>query len=256
MLIQLPEEKKALIIPLFKKTQPNRSALGCYLNGKMTGKTFVDDLNAPTKAIIKMDMSWTYISDDADLPWIEETLREIIKAAWIQVVWPPERKGQYPLTELGKVIPRHEYIERKEALQKPRDAQIVSFSSEWFDKLPDPDFQEFHIYGYGSKEKFLEQCLGFYAVENGEICSEFESAFTSNGYTEINIYTFDPHRRKGYAYAVCVHGLKDLDKKGLKAIWACDVENTESMQLAAKLGFVNPVEYDFIFFPQKNDDNN
>ena len=27
MLIQLPEEKEALIFPLFKKTQPNRSAL-------------------------------------------------------------------------------------------------------------------------------------------------------------------------------------------------------------------------------------
>ena len=253
MIYQLPEEKKALIFPLFKKTQPNRSALGCYLNGKMTGKTFVDDLNAPTKAICQLDMSWVYISDNADMPWIEEVLREIIRITWIQVVWTPERKGQYPLKELGVVIPRHEYIERKEPLQKPRDAQIIPFSSEWFDKLPDSDFQEFHISGYGSKEKFLEQCLGFYAVENGEICSEFSGSFIANGYTEINIYTFDPHRRKGYAYAVCVHGLKDLDKKGLKAIWACDVENTESMQLAAKLGFVNPVKYDFIFFPQKND---
>ena len=251
MFIQLPEEKKDLIIPLFKK-QPNCSALGCYLNGKMTGKTFVDNLDAPTKAICQMDMSWTYISDDADFSWIEETLSEIIRTAWIQVVWAPERKGQYPLKELGKVIPRHEYIERKEALQKPRDAQIVPFSSEWFDKL-EPDFQKWHIQSYGSKEKFLEQAFGFYVVENGEICSEFEAAFTSNGYTEIGIYTFEPHRRKGYAYAVCLHGIKEIEKRGLKAIWACDVENTESIQLAAKLGFVNPVEYDFIFFPQKND---
>lgn len=251
MFIQLPEEKKDLIIPLFKK-QPNRSALGCYLNGKMTGKTFVDNLDAPTKAICQMDMSWTYISDDADFSWIEETLSEIIRTAWIQVVWAPERKGQYPLKEQGKVIPRHEYIERKEALQKLRDAQIVPFSSEWFDKL-EPAFQKWHIQSYGSKEKFLEQAFGFYVVENGEICSEFEAAFTSNGYTEIGIYTFEPHRRKGYAYAACLHGIKEIEKRGLKAIWACDVENTESIQLAAKLGFVNPVEYDFIFFPQKND---
>ena len=94
MLIQLPEEKKNLIIPLFKKPQPNRSALGCYFNGTLTGKAFVDDLNAPTKAICQMDMSWVYISDDADLLWIEETLGEIIKTAWIQVVWAPERKGK------------------------------------------------------------------------------------------------------------------------------------------------------------------
>lgn len=251
MLIQLPEEKKDLIIPLFKKAQPNRSALGCYFSGKMKGKTFVDNLNAPEKAICQLDMSWTYISDAADFPWIEETLREIIKSAWIQVVWAPERKGQYPLAGLGKVIPRHEYIERKEPLQKPRDAQILPFSSQWFDKL-EPDFQKWHIQSYGSKEKFLEQAFGFYVVENDQICSEFEAAFTSDGFTEIGIYTFEPHRRKGYAYAACLHGIKEIEKKGLKAIWACDVENTESIQLAAKLGFTNPVEYDFIFFPQKN----
>jgi diamine N-acetyltransferase len=70
---------------------------------------------------------------------------------------------------------------------------------------------------------------------------------------EVGIVVMKPHRRKGYAYAVCLHGIKEIEKRGLKAIWACDVENTESIQLAAKLGFVNPVEYDFIFFPQKND---
>ena len=254
MLIQLPEEKKSLVFPLFKNRQPNVSALWSYFDGILAGKTFVDDFNAPKKAICQLDMSWVYISDDADFSWIEETLSEIIITAWIQVVWAPERKGQYPLKELGKVIPRHEYIERKKALQKPRDAQIVPFSSEWFDKL-EPDFQKWHIQSYGSKEKFLEQAFGFYAVENCEICSEFEAAFTSNGFTEIGIYTFDPYRRKGYAYATCLHGLKELDKKGIKTIWACDVENTESVQLAEKLGFVNPVEYDFIFFSQKNDEN-
>ncbi len=93
MLAQLPEEKKDLIKPLFLKRQPNNSALWCYFDGKMTGKTFVDDMNAPTKAICRLDMSWTYISDDADLPWIEEALSEIIKKDWLQVIWVPERRG-------------------------------------------------------------------------------------------------------------------------------------------------------------------
>lgn len=131
MLFQLPEEKKDLIFPLFKNRQPNRSAPGCYFNGTMPGKAFVDDLNAPAKAICRLDMSWTYISDGADFPWIEETLHELIKTDWLQVIWVPERK---------------------EPLQKPRDG-----------------------------------------------------------------------------------------------------ENTESVRLAEKLGFVNPVAYDFIFFAQKKE---
>ena len=55
MLVQLPEEKRDLIKPLFQKKQPNNSALWCYLDGKMTGKTFVDDITSPTKAIWACD---------------------------------------------------------------------------------------------------------------------------------------------------------------------------------------------------------
>ena len=137
MLAQLPEEKRDLIKPLFQKKQPNNSALWSYFDGKMTGKTFVDDMNAPTKAICRLDMSWTYISDDADLPWIEEALSEIIKKDWLQVIWVPERRGSYPLKEFGKIIPRFEFIERKEALEKPCDVEITPFTSDLFDKLPE-----------------------------------------------------------------------------------------------------------------------
>ena len=55
MFIQIPEEKRDLIKPFFQKKQPNNSALWCYLDGKMTGKTFVDDITSPTKAIWACD---------------------------------------------------------------------------------------------------------------------------------------------------------------------------------------------------------
>lgn len=77
MLIQLNEEKKELAEGLFKEKQPNNSALWSYFTGVMPGKIYVDNLETPTKAICVLDMSWTYISDDADFAWIEKTLREI-----------------------------------------------------------------------------------------------------------------------------------------------------------------------------------
>ena len=57
MFTQLTEEKKDLIKPLFQKKQPNNSALWCYFDGKMPGKSFVDNIAAPTKAICRLDMS-------------------------------------------------------------------------------------------------------------------------------------------------------------------------------------------------------
>lgn len=248
MLKQLPEEKKDLIKQLFLKKQPNNSALWCYFEGKMPGKTFVDDMDIPSKAICRLDMSWTYISDDADLFWIEETLQEIIKTDWLQVIWVPSRRPMYPLRELGKIIPRIEYTERKSPLKKPCNIELSPFTEELFDRLS-PDLQKWHIGNYGSKEAFLKKTFGFYALENDEICSECEAAFTANGYTELGIFTFEQFRKRGFGFAACLKTLEELDKKELKPIWACDVENPESAHLAESLGFVNPVEYDFIYFP-------
>lgn len=250
MFIQLPEERKNEITCLFKKRQPNASALWCYFNGTMAGKTYVDDLNAPTKAICQLDMSWTYISDDADFAWIEETLAEIIRITWIQVIWAPERRGQYPLPESGKVIPRNEYTERGPALAEPRDVEMAPFCKELLEKLP---WADWHLSVYGTAEKFFEKTFGFYAVENGVPYSEAEATFIANGWCEIGIITVEAKRRMGYAFASCLRLLEEIENRGMKAIWACDKENAESDALAKKLGFINPVEYDFIYFPHQHD---
>lgn len=249
MLLQLPEENKNLIIGLFKKYQPNRSALWTYFNGILPGKTYVDNLDAPKKAICVLDMSWVYISDYADFAWIEDTLREIIKNKWIQVVWNTKERPETPLKEIEKrvVIPRFEYTQRNPISEKPKAVELAPFSEDLLEKLK---WKDFHISTYGSKEDFLNKTFGYYALENGEICSECEAAFIANGFTEIGIITEESKRKKGYAFAACVRTLEEIEKRGLKPIWACDIENVASVKLAEKLGFVNPLEYDFIFFPQ------
>lgn len=250
MLLQLPENKKNNIISLFKTRQPNNSALWCYFTDILPGKTYVDNIENPSKAICVLNMSWTYISDDADFLWIEQTLLEIIKTAWLQVIWTLERGSVTPLKNLGKVIPRYEYTQRKNVSVCPKCVEIVPFNGELYDDLP---WKQFHESVYGSKEIFLEKAFGFYSLENGELCSEAEAAFIANGYTEIGIITVEEKRGQGFAFAACTRLLEEIEKRGLKPIWACDKDNAASFKLAEKLGFVNPVEYNFVFFPQKND---
>ncbi len=130
----------------------------------MPGTAYVDDVNAPTKAICRFEMSWTYISDDADLPWIEEVLGQLVKTTWMQVIWVPERKGNYPLKDISKTFTR------------------------------------------------LEE-----------------------------------YRNRGFAYALCFRTIQELEKKGMKPIWACNKDNVESDRLAQRLGYVNPLEYEFVY---------
>ena len=253
MFTQLPEGKKDLIKALYKKHQPNCSALSCYFEGKMPGKAYVDDVNAPTKAICRLEMSWTYVSDDADLPWIEEVLGELVKTTWMQVVWVPERKGQYPLKDISKPFPRLEYIERKKEQKEPCKVDIyqLPYTKEFYATVPD-GYKEWHVQNYGSIEEFFNKAWGFYAVDNGKVCAESEGAFMSGGYAEMGIYTFEEYRNRGFAYALCLRTIQELEKMGVKAIWACDKKNLESDRLAQRLGYVNPVEYEFIYFPAQN----
>ena len=69
---------------------------------------------------------------------------------------------------------------------------------------------------------------------------------------KMGIYTFEEYRNRGFAYALCLRTIQELEKMGIKAIWACDKKNIESDRLAQRLGYVNPVEYEFIYFPAQN----
>ena len=53
----------------------------------------------------------------------------------------------------------------------------------------------------------------------------------------------------GFAFATCFKTLEELEMMDLKAIWAYDKKNAESVRLAKRLELVNPVEYEFLYFP-------
>ena len=55
-----------------------------------------------------------------------------------------------------------------------------------------------------------------------------------------------------YAHQLCLRTIQELEKQGIKPIWACDKANVESDRLAQRLGFVNPLEYEFIYLPTQN----
>ncbi|MFD1445247.1 GNAT family N-acetyltransferase [Oceanobacillus profundus] len=91
---------------------------------------------------------------------------------------------------------------------------------------------------------FLKYGFGFCVINNDrEVVSECTSIFTSQSFVEIDIVTQSQYTGKSFAFIL---GMSFIDKcleKRLTPRWDCDVENISSIKLAAKLGFVNPVEY-------------
>ena len=127
----------------------------------------------------------------------------------------------------------------------------MPYTKEFYATVPD-GYKEWHVQNYGSIEEFFNKAWGFYAVDNGKVCAESEGAFMSGGYAEMGIYTFEEYRNRGFAYALCLRTIQELEKIGIKPIWACDKKNIESDRLAQRLGYVNPLEYEFIYLEPHN----
>jgi len=248
MLLQLPEENKHLVKGLFKKRQPNNSAFWSYLYGDIPGITYVDNVSAPAAAICVLSFfNWTFVSDNADIRWVEEMIQEICKTDYLQVVWNPSAVPQKPAKGLEAVIPRFEFIERHEVPRKKTQADIRLIDSGLFEKC---EWKDIQLLAYTTKENFLSKAFGFCVVQDEEICCECYATFNADTYTEMGVITAESKRRKGYASTVCLRVIDEARKRGLIPTWSCDQDNIESVNLAQKLGFHSPVEYEFLYFPQ------
>lgn len=76
------------------------------------------------------------------------------------------------------------------------------------------------------------------------VISEGVSIFKSKNYAEIDIITDSNYRGKGLASVVAEQFIDYCLSENIQPRWDCDVDNSASINLASKLGFINPEKYD------------
>lgn len=96
---------------------------------------------------------------------------------------------------------------------------------------------------WGSISNFLENGIGFCVKDKEKVISEAVSIFKSNDYAEIDIITDSSYRGKGLASIVAEQFIDYCLSKNIQPRWECDVDNSASIKLGSKLGFINPVTY-------------
>ena len=248
MIYKLPKEKIKLVKPLFKKMQPNHSSRGQYFLGERPGQTFVDDIQNPTRAISVISWDWTYISDDADFEWIDNSLKELSKTVFMQVIWDPTERPKHPSCIKG-IIPRYDFTERNKISAQVVDVEIKPIDKQIIEKCEWKGMMEWQ---YGSIDLFLQKGFGFVAIQGDIICSEAYSCNGDGTYAEMGVITAMDKERQGFGFATCIRVLAELEKRGLKPTWSCDCDNDGSKNLAKKLGFVNPKQYEFLWIPKED----
>jgi GNAT superfamily N-acetyltransferase len=105
---------------------------------------------------------------------------------------------------------------------------------------------------YYWKEHLLPICKSYAAFSNGEPVALAFNAFLHGKNFEIGIETLEEHRGMGYAMAVCISLIRYCIHEGLTPVWACRLENTGSVNLAKRLGFIESIRLPYYILSAKS----
>ena len=92
-------------------------------------------------------------------------------------------------------------------------------------------------------DSFLENSLGFCAVEDSKIVSLCIGVYRSKNHIELGAETLKGFKRLGFGRKVALACVKESCSKGLIVDWQCEASNNPSVLIAKRLGFQEVLQY-------------
>ncbi|NPD90701.1 MAG: GNAT family N-acetyltransferase [Asgard group archaeon] len=255
MIYEYPQEKRAELLPLFQGIEYlDALALGVLLSE--LGELFVDDLDKPKNAIlIYEEMMIVVFGGSGEGETAKELFSKMPKrAAFIfpNKKWEELIKENYgdklrsqTRTKVSSANLDLKHI-RKIKSNIPDGYEIVKINNEIIDMFEENTIKKINRF-CGSVDKFRKDGFGFCALYDGKIAAEISNGGISykNSF-EIDIETHPDHRRKGLATLLAAFMIEYSLENGLDPRW--DAANKPSADLAFKLGYTDPEEYEVLIY--------
>ena len=217
------------------------------LQGMMGGKIWVTDPDDPKSALAFLaEFGWYAGEPDGELV--------AFKPEGIVGLTPPDERWEALINEIWPgAWKEHRYAIRKDTkfdrekleaivASLPAGYELRPIDGEIYDTfMEDEDLKEGVVH-FGSKEEFFRLGRGFAIMKDESPVSTASSYTVSREGLEVQIYTVEDERRKGFASIVCAALILSCLDDGLYPSW--DAANEESLHLAEKLGYELDREYD------------
>jgi RimJ/RimL family protein N-acetyltransferase len=114
-----------------------------------------------------------------------------------------------------------------------RDAALLAQSPDYASTLA----------AFGTAERIMRLTLGVVVLSEDAVVCEAATGAPTHGRIEVGVTTVEHHRRRGLAASACAALIALCEARGLRTWWDCAKQNTASIQLARRLGYLAGREY-------------
>lgn len=240
------------LVPLFKKM--DSTIVLSYLQGHM-GDAWVDNLENPTVAQIAVGI-FVFYAGNPDAVEAEELLHNlpdftlaIVDSDEWKIRIEKVHKGSYEKFQRFRFKKDPQDLDRKYILNLlsalPEEYEIKKIDKEIANAASFHELSEDFISQFDSIDDFMDRGIGYAILHKGQVVSAATSFSIYDDGIEIEIASHPNHRRKGLAAIVASALILDCLDRGKYPSW--DAANTESVELAKKLGYTFKESYDTYF---------
>lgn len=149
-------------------------------------------------------------------------------------------------TRVNFTFNRQKYLEFKNEFGQ-NNYQIVRTDKHLFEEMRGTVVPK---YFWNNANDFYQNAVGFSLLYNGQIASTAFSAFIIDQKLELGIESVAHFRGKQFAIHTCLALIDYCLQNGYEPVWACRLQNTNSFQLAQKIGFEPSLYLPFYKLPE------
>lgn len=260
----LDKDRYTILLEPVMKVPFNMLMARSVISGHVDGRVFVDSPDTPQSSYIVHPYGMTYLCGHSGNETFNEELFDYFasksftrkKDEWLQA---------YPRDwdiVMNRLVDEH-MAAMYSRLNFKFDKKI--FYDEYnrtdisqYEVIPTPTDMLFNISGsvvpkeyWKSPQQFEEIAKAFSVVIDGKPVS---TAFTSARHDdklEIGIETDKEYQGKGFGYLACAKLIEYCLENNLEPVWSCRYENTASVNLCKKLGFIETLRMPYYYIPKE-----
>lgn len=257
MIYEADNNVRKKLVPMFENI--DSTIILSYLQGHM-GNAWVDNLENPTVAQITVGI-FVFYAGNPNTEEAEELLHNLSDFT-LAIVDSDEWKNRIETVHKGSIekFQRFRFKKNLEDLDRVHIQELLSALPEEYEmKRIDKNIAKassFHelsedfISQFDSIDDFIDRGVGYAILNKGQVVSAATSFSIYDVGIEIEVASHPNHRRKGLATIVASALILDCLDRGKYPSW--DGANSESVELAKKLGYTFKESYDTYFIDHKN----